>query len=225
MNNIKKYREEQKLSLYDLERETGLRASYICALEKGVKTNPSKDAMDRIAEALEVTVQNIFYERGEVNCMNKQLEQRLSSREVADMMEIRHTHLLEKIDKINEDFRKTKIGLSKYWSESSYKADGNNKTYREFLITKRGCEFLAHKTTGTKGNIFTDKYMDRFEDMKNQLSIGESNQNKEVIEGLIDIGEEYSIEAVLTNLVSKLKKQEEAGRCKRRCETSINSKS
>ena len=93
----------------------------------------------------------------------------IDSREVAEMMEVSHKHLLEKIDKINEDFRKAKIGLSKYWQESSYQVVGQTRNYRCFLITKRGCEFLAHKTTGTKGNLFTDKYMDRFAEMEEKL--------------------------------------------------------
>lgn len=103
--------------------------------------------------------------------MNKQIEQKLSSREVATMMEVGHPELLRKIKKINEDFTKSKIAFSKYWTESSYK-DASGKSNREFLITKRGCEFLAHKTTGTKGNLFTDRYMDRFEQMKEAISIG-----------------------------------------------------
>ncbi|NME64070.1 hypothetical protein HF846_05560 [Clostridium cadaveris] len=49
--------------------------------------------------------------------MNKQLENRISSREVADMMEMEHKRLLRKIGGINEDFVKSKIGLYKYWEE------------------------------------------------------------------------------------------------------------
>ena len=101
--------------------------------------------------------------------MTKQLENRLSSREVADMMEIEHPNLLKKIDKINEDFVKVKINFYKYWNESEYINPVNNKPCREFQITKKGCEFLAHKTTGTKGNLFTDKYMDKFEAMEKVL--------------------------------------------------------
>lgn len=103
--------------------------------------------------------------------MSKQLENKLSSREVAIMMEVGHPELLRKIKKINKDFTQSKIAFSKYWTESSYK-DASGKSNREFLITKRGCEFLAHKTTGTKGNLFTDRYMDRFEQMKEAISIG-----------------------------------------------------
>lgn len=101
--------------------------------------------------------------------MQNQIEQKLDSREVAEMMEVSHPDLLRKIDGINEDFRKSKIAFSKYWQESSYQVVGQTRNYRCFLITKRGCEFLAHKTTGTKGNLFTDKYMDRFSEMEEYI--------------------------------------------------------
>ncbi len=109
--------------------------------------------------------------------MGNQIEQRLSSREVSQMMDIRHDHLLVKIDKINEDLKTQEIGCSKYWVESTYK-QANGKENREFQITKRGCEFLAHKTTGTKGNLFTDRYMDKFEYMEKQLSSGKHQLDK-----------------------------------------------
>ena len=126
----------------------------------------------------------------------KELGNRISSREVAEMMEVEHKHLLRKVDKINKDFTESKIGPSKYWVESCYK-DSSGKTNREYLITKRGCEFLAHKTTGTKGNLFTDKYMDRFEQMKEAYlkanTLAGSNAYRNEIEtvkceiGLIDM--------------------------------------
>lgn len=103
------------------------------------------------------------------------LENKLSSREVADMMEIRHTHLLDKIDKINEDLLSHKIGSDKYWIKGSY-VDKSGKSNREFLITKRGCEFLAHKQTGTKGNLFTDRYMDKFAEMEQFIEEGPKKQ-------------------------------------------------
>ena len=102
--------------------------------------------------------------------MNKQLENKLSSREVAEMMDMEHSKLLRKIDGINEDLVKAKIDFYKYWKESTYINEINNKPCREFQITKKGCEFLAHKTTGTKGNLFTDKYMDKFAAMENFIT-------------------------------------------------------
>ena len=114
----------------------------------------------------------------------KEIQMTISSREVAEMMDVNHKDLLKKIDNINETFESEKIRSQKYWTESSYKTEGNNKTYREFQITKKGCEFLAHKSTGEKGIIFTDRYMDRFEEMENKL-IDISTKDKYISE--IDI--------------------------------------
>lgn len=98
----------------------------------------------------------------------------LSSREVAEMMELQHKHLLQKVDGIDKDLLSRKIGSAKYWTGSTYK-DASGKSNREYLITKRGCEFLANKTTGTKGNLFTDKYMDRFAEMEKELITNADN--------------------------------------------------
>ncbi|WP_321825641.1 Rha family transcriptional regulator [Clostridium butyricum] len=111
-----------------------------------------------------------FLEVSEIKDRSKQEPKRLSSREVAEMMKVEHSKLLRKIDGINEDFVKAQIGFYKYWNEGEYINPVNNKPCREFQISKKGCEFLAHKTTGTKGNLFTDKYMDRFEEMENQIN-------------------------------------------------------
>lgn len=126
--------------------------------------------------------------------MNKQIEQKLSSREVAEMMEVRHDSLLRKIDNINEDLADHKIVVSKYWTKSS-SPDNSGKVSREFLITKLGCEFLAHKTTGTKGNLFTDRYMDRFEQMKEVISNGKVKSKSKLDNSL----KEKEIEARLKN--------------------------
>lgn len=67
-----------------------------------------------------------------INEMNKTVErivQTVSSREVAEMMEVQHKDLLKKIDKINETLNSEKIRPSKYWIEGTYKVPGNNKTY------------------------------------------------------------------------------------------------
>lgn len=94
----------------------------------------------------------------------------ISSREVAEMMEVRHDSLMRKIDGINKDFDNAELWSQKYWIESTYKVSGNNKTYKEYQVTKLGCEFLAHKTTGKKGTLFTARYMDKFEEMKVEVT-------------------------------------------------------
>ena len=96
----------------------------------------------------------------------------ISSREVAEMMEMTskdgHSDLMKKIDKISKTLLSEKIPTVNYWFESSYK-DSTGRTLREYQVTKRGCEMLAHKSTGDKGIIFTHKYMERFEQMENHI--------------------------------------------------------
>ena len=92
--------------------------------------------------------------------------QTIISTEVAEMMETEHKSLLRKIEGISKDLVEHNFVPNEFWLESQYVAS-NGKTNRCYEITKKGCEFLAHKTTGTKGNLFTARYMDRFEEMEN----------------------------------------------------------
>lgn len=112
------------------------------------------------------------------NNMNT-LEMKINSRDVAVMMEVEHGKLIRKIDGINEDFNQAEIGVVKYWIESTYQ-DRKNETRRCFEITKLGCDFLANKSTGTKGNLFTARYMDKFEEMKHEL------ENRKIDSYMID---------------------------------------
>ena len=101
--------------------------------------------------------------------MNKLItKQTLDSREVAEMMDTRHDNLIKKIDNINKDLTDLNFKVSEYWIEKTYK-DASGKENRGLEITRKGCEFLANKTTGKKGNVFTYKYIERFHAMEEQL--------------------------------------------------------
>ena len=93
---------------------------------------------------------------------------RISSREVAEMMDTRHDSVIRKIDNISQDLIDHKSVVNSLWVENTYVAS-NGKSNKEYLVSKEGCEFLAHKSTGTKGNVFTLKYMQRFKEMEEQL--------------------------------------------------------
>ena len=60
MNNIKKYRNEQNMSLSDFAEKVGFSVSYICHLEKGTRSNPTYSAMKKIANALEKPITDVF---------------------------------------------------------------------------------------------------------------------------------------------------------------------
>lgn len=61
------------------------------------------------------------------------------------------------------------MGSDDFFKETSYKA-GTGRRYKIYQITKKGCEFLAHKQTGRKGSSFTASYINRFHEMEAQLS-------------------------------------------------------
>lgn len=99
----------------------------------------------------------------------KEIEQTLDSREVAEMVEKEHRNLLKDIRRYIEQLGEVKIELTDFFKESTYKT-GQNKELPCYLITKKGCELIAHKLTGVKGTIFTARYINRFHEMEDCLS-------------------------------------------------------
>lgn len=96
--------------------------------------------------------------------MNK-LEQKLDSREVAEMVGKEHNKLLRDIRIYIGQLGVSNIGQSDFFTESTYKTE-RGKEYPCYLVTKKGCEFIAHKLTGVKGTEFTAKYINRFHEME-----------------------------------------------------------
>lgn len=107
--------------------------------------------------------------------------QTLSSMEVAEMVEKEHHKLMRDIRRYTKQFDESnfgciditgaKIAPDDFWMESSY-VDKNNRKKPCYQITKLGCEFIAHKTTGAKGTAFTAKYIVRFHQMEEVLKSG-----------------------------------------------------
>ena len=95
----------------------------------------------------------------------KQLEQKLDSREVAVMVGKEHSNLMKDIRRYVSQSAEVKIDLGDFFQASTYK-DANNQDRPCYLITKKGCEFIAHKLTGIKGTEFTAKYINRFHEME-----------------------------------------------------------
>ena len=97
--------------------------------------------------------------------MNELEQKYLSSREVAEMVEKNHADLMRDIRRYAEYLTESNFALSDYFKEDTYK-DSTGRTLNCFLISEKGCEFIAHKLTGQKGAIFTAKYINRFHEMK-----------------------------------------------------------
>lgn len=62
------------------------------------------------------------------------------------------------------------IDLDEFWIKGTY-IDQWNREKPCYNITKKGCEFIAHKCTGQKGVVFTARYINRFHEL-------EENANK-----------------------------------------------
>ena len=95
----------------------------------------------------------------------------LNSREVAGMVGKQHTHLLRDIEtyiKYMEESGQSRFGSADFFVESTY-PDEQKKPRKCYLITKSGCEMIAHKMTGQKGTLFTAAYISRFREMEQAL--------------------------------------------------------
>ena len=99
----------------------------------------------------------------------KTLEQKfIDSREVAEMVGKQHNELLKDIRRYAEQLGEGKIPQSDFFTESTY-VNSQNKKMPCYQVTKKGCEFIAHKLTGVKGTEFTAKYINRFHEMEDAI--------------------------------------------------------
>lgn len=96
----------------------------------------------------------------------------IDSREVAKMTGKKHKNLMRDIQKYSGDIKSSEyssnLSSTNFFIPSTYKA-GNGKINPCYLLTKQGCEFVANKMTGKKGNLFTAKYVSMFNQMQVQV--------------------------------------------------------
>ncbi|MFW6030616.1 MAG: phage regulatory protein/antirepressor Ant [Halanaerobiales bacterium] len=93
----------------------------------------------------------------------------LDSREVANMVNKNHGHLLRDIrNYVSYISTNPELDSLDFFRKSAYK-DDKGEIRSCYLITKKGCEFIAHKMTGRKGTQFTATYINKFHEMQNQL--------------------------------------------------------
>lgn len=122
------------------------------------------------------------------------LNNTITSLEVAEMVGKEHRKLLRDIRRYCEQIAETNFGLGEnsdevkidlddFFIESRY-LDTNNQSRPCYEVTKKGCEFIANKLTGTKGVAFTTRYINRFHDMEDYIK---QSDNKTSIEQGIGI--------------------------------------
>ncbi|MFC8686370.1 ORF6C domain-containing protein [Brevibacillus porteri] len=94
----------------------------------------------------------------------------VDSREVAEMILVRHADLLEKIKGYIQHLENGEFRSQDFFIQNTYKVEGNNKTYECYLLTRKGCDMVANKLTGEKGVLFTAAYVTKFEEMERQTT-------------------------------------------------------
>lgn len=115
--------------------------------------------------------------------MNNIEQKYLNSREVAEMVGKDHSDLLKDIRKYKDYLTEGNFPLSEYFEEDCYK-DATGRTLICYKISKKGCEFIAHKLTGQKGAIFTAKYIERFHEMQDALT--QPKSRLDMIQAMLD---------------------------------------
>lgn len=101
----------------------------------------------------------------------------IDSREVTEMIEVRHSDLLEKIGGYIQYLTNGNFRSLDFFVPSEYK-DAKGETRPCYLLTRKGCDMVANKLTGEKGVLFTAAYVTKFEEM-------ERAQKPQCIEDLI----------------------------------------
>lgn len=99
--------------------------------------------------------------------MNDLVKSTITSMEVAEMVEKRHADLLKDIRKYVRQLNEGNISPVDFFTES-VRIDIKGQQQPCYLVTKKGCEFIAHKMTGQKGTEFTARYINRFHEMEDQ---------------------------------------------------------
>ncbi|WP_200411953.1 phage antirepressor KilAC domain-containing protein [Virgibacillus salexigens] len=90
------------------------------------------------------------------------------SREVAEMVGKSHDQLMRSIRTYISYLDSAKMQSENFFIDSSYK-NSQNKIMPCYLLTKKGCDMVANKMTGSKGVQFTAEYVTRFEQMEQKL--------------------------------------------------------
>lgn len=105
--------------------------------------------------------------------MNDLRKTTITTLEVAEMMEVPHSDLLKKLEGRKDRkgyiqiLSEGQMSVADYFTKISY-VDAQGKERPCYAVTKLGCDFLANKSTGEKGVIFTARYVKRFYEMEHR---------------------------------------------------------
>ncbi len=117
--------------------------------------------------------------------MNELTRTAITSLEVAKMTGKQHSDLLKDIRRYTGQLIEGKIPFNEFFTENTYISE-NGRTLPCYMVTKKGCEFIAHKMTGQKGTEFTARYINRFHEMEEGKQIAPLHPG--VASGVADLG-------------------------------------
>ena len=134
--------------------------------------------------------------------------QYMDSREVAQIVEKEHKNLLRDITRYCKELNQLRFEPIEFFMESTYK-DSKGRMYKCYLVTRKGCEFIAHKLTGIKGTKFTATYLERLGGQEMTLREQKIEKCEETITTL-EIAEMMGVEH--WQILRKLEGQEKNGK-------------
>ncbi|MDZ5609659.1 Rha family transcriptional regulator [Bacillus pseudomycoides] len=111
----------------------------------------------------------LVHEESQLQVINQDGRLLVDSREVAEMIGKRHTDLLRSIENYIKILENAKLRSQNFFVEDNYTTEGNNKIYKRYLLTRKGCDMVANKLTGERGVLFTAAYVMKFEQMEQQI--------------------------------------------------------
>ena len=91
--NIKNIRKKKGITLYKLEKITGVSRAYLYKLENNIKLNPTLAVLYSIADGLDVNIKDLFFSKFDIENLKQDMYTRidkfgLNSKEVLEVSQI-----------------------------------------------------------------------------------------------------------------------------------------
>ena len=115
----------------------------------------------------EIKMENTKHKHKDVVIKKIDGELVVTSRQVAENFEKRHADVLRVIEDLNSE--NAILRSQKYFIETYYKVEGNNKNYKEYLLTRDGFSLLVMGFTGSKALQWKLKYIEAFNKMEQAI--------------------------------------------------------
>ena len=199
--NLKKLREDNKISQSKLGEILGVSGAYIQQIEKGVKTNPSIDLIYKIASffdvppvtLLEYDFSDKYQSVASISELSNNLREYAKKQDKAFKTEENFNHLFIQPSKWNDEYYENSIGLVNVMKRKSVfeiSADPNK-------ILKKIKNNVSFTEDEIIDGLILDYNTDIFKDKYNIETI--SKENKEDLKNIIHI----LLENILKNATSK----------------------